>query len=665
METELDKLEPWKMSTSHQAPAPPAVEIEAKNILKLIQEENQAGQNMFNKSISKQTFLRILIIDIILSGVYFTVNIILASHLIFSDKQNNLKYGMLMMMIPWIPAVLIIPNEIFYKTGLFEKNSKYAKLLSVFTAVVFFPIWSICLYISSFRNLTITSYLKRLEKVSSIKQILHMTLHMVLIIFLIMRGKVLQEDETSCITDELGRSVCFTFPVILSLILSVLLILVKGTRELKYLPFLTVTLVFRTVSLAFILTYIDYWSVIPFSLLFLLQIVLIEYGKKNISVIHNEKACDDTDAPCILIWNGNEWMPRTVDQDLDLGKDSSQDHKPLKTSIFLLATLNIFFSKNIFIKMNGQYMILHSISNFVLMAVISIIFCLVTFVERFHYETNILKFNSFLIITVFVIMFGVLSSIFHKYNLFQLIISQCISKYVIIFTSLIIIAAIPLALLFVYIHIGRSSKFYFFTINTKEKYTEVKTFPFQTNQKVLANLKESFQFNEIVWDNHLKSNNFTHSKLIFCNSPLFCDTFQLEDSVKILVSPTNSLRYSSPHFFGKINSLIGVNLSDLYNFSKVSGYVHYSKLKPSSETLHNLLNCSTSLSMNIIDPNLELLKDEQVCLQEKFLNLNNRVMERRCIVYESKLSVLDIQCGQTLPLEQIAFISSTKVIKKR
>ena len=197
METEvqLDKLETWKMATSYPAPAG---EIETKNILKLIQEENQAGQKrVFNKLISKQTFLIILIIDIILSSVNFTVNSLLATHLIFSDKQNNLRYGILMMVIPWIPAVLIIPNEIFYKTKIFEKNNKNAKLLSAMMAAMFFPIWTICQYISSLRNLAITSYMKRLEKVNRMKLIIQSSLHMVLMVFLIMRGRLLQEDVTS------------------------------------------------------------------------------------------------------------------------------------------------------------------------------------------------------------------------------------------------------------------------------------------------------------------------------------------------------------------------------------------------------------------------------------------------------------------------------------
>ena len=647
------------MSTSYPAPAG---EIETKNILKLIQEENQSGEkSYFNKSISKQTFLCILIIDIILSGVYFTVNSILAAHLIFSDKQNNLRYGVLMMIIPWIPAVLIIPNEIFYKTSLFEKNSKNEKILSVFTAIVFFPIWSICLFISSFRNLTITSRLKRLDKVNSMKQIIHSNLHMLLMIFLIMRGRLLQEDDASCITDDLGRSVCFTFPVIVSLILSVIFIIVKGSiavkrESLKSLLSLACLLMFRTVSFAFILTYIDYWSAIPFFLLFILQIVLFEYSKKDKPFEDKEVDCDDTDAPCVLIWNGNGWVPREPGPGLDLDEENStQQNKPINISTVITASLNIFISRNIFEGLSKQNMFLTFVTNLLILAVIAIIFILVAFFEQFNYESNILSFNSFIAMTVILFCYGLFSLLFQKYYLFDNMKPVFIITFVSIVFSIIIIIALPLTII-VFKNFNRSNHAYFYTINSNVNITEIKTFSVQMNHEVSVSAEQIYLFNEIMWNiddtSHINITN-NNIKLVFCYNSLNCDNLNIKHALKIHFDTNNVLRQSSPTSLSNIgNSGTLFSIFELYDSAKESGHVYFSNSEPTIERITYVLNCSNSHSISTLD--LSYSNDNR-CAQVKYLNYDLKITEKKCFKYNEKIIPLDILCRRQQHLNKITF----------
>ena len=656
METEvkLDKLEPCKMSTSYPAPAG---EIETRNILKLIQAENQAGQKSLEKTISKLTFLRILIIDIILSGVYFAVNSILAAHLIFSDKQNNLRYGVLMMIIPWIPAVLIIPNEIFYKTKIFEENNKDAMM-----AVLIFPIWTICLYISSLRNLTVTSYLQRLEKVNSMKQTIHSSFHMILMIFLIMRGRSLQEDETSCIADDLGRSVCFTFPVILSLILSVFFIIVKGnsceqSESQKYLPSLACMMMFRTVSFAFILTYIDYWSVIPFSILFILQIVLVEYSTKDKPFEDKEVDCDDTDAPCVLIWNGNEWVPREPGLELELDEEKSTQHdNRMNISTVVTATLNIFISR--------QNMFLTFVTNLLILAVIAIIFFLVAFMEQFHYESNILSYISFIAMTVILFCYGLISPFFQKYYLFENVMPVFFFNVVSIVFSVIIIIALPLTII-VFNNFNGSNHVYFYTFNSNENITKIKTFPVQLNHEVSVSAEQIYLFNEIMWniDNtshiNITSNNV---KLVFCDYSWNCDNLKIKNVLKIHFDSNNEFRQSSPTPLSKIGNFgTQLSISELYNSAKESGHVYFSNSEPTIEQIGKALRCSKSLSISL---NNFIESEENHCKQEKFFNLDNKIVERKCMSVKEKIIPIDVICGLNQEINKLIFLNKDKYIMK-
>ena len=305
-----------------------------------------------------------------------------------------------------------------------------------------------------------------------------------------MRGRLLQEDDASCLTDDLGRSVCFTFPVILSLILSVVLIIVKGNsgkqnESLKSLPCLALSMMFRSVSFAFILIYIDYWSVIPFSILFILQIVLTEYSMKEKPFEDIEVDFDDTDAPCVLIWNGNEWVPREPGLDLD-EENSTEHNNPMNISTVITATLNIFISRNIFEDLSRQNILLPIVTNLLILAVIVTIFCLVTYIQQFHYEPNILVFNSFIGIIVGLFCYGFLSPAAQKLYLMQKIKHKLITEILSIIISILFVLTLPFVILLC-IKVEGNGEFYFYTINSDDNLTEVKMFPFKTNQELTLN----------------------------------------------------------------------------------------------------------------------------------------------------------------------------------
>ena len=295
METEINHNKPelWKMSASYPAPTG---EIETRRILKTLDGIYLCNQDETNildintRSISKLIFLQILLLDIILPSIYLTVDIFLILQLINGkDGDYTWNYGIIMIIIQWIPSIFLISNEIYYRTELINIKSR---TLSIVLGFLFLPVLPICLYLDQLkRRREDPSYLNRLDKVKYIKDILHCNFHLILLIFLGIRGYLLNNEGSSCIIDNLGRSACFTSPVIISGVLSMcflmrshVLLYMKQEHEiriinrteqiLRYLPYLISGMMFRILSYAFILNYIDYWSIIPIFCIILVQIIL-------------------------------------------------------------------------------------------------------------------------------------------------------------------------------------------------------------------------------------------------------------------------------------------------------------------------------------------------------------------------------------------------------
>merc|ERR1719312_672871 len=162
-----------------------------------------------------------------------------------------------------------------------------------------------------------------------------------------------QPLSSSCVQDSLGRVACIPSIPMASMIFSLLSIL-KSVFDLNtspvvsspyhsitktklylhvflcYLPFYLGNIIFRLTSYAFILTFIDYWSIIPAVILYILNLAVcglhfiqhhhdsVQLPMDNLvdqdpnidkfdTLEHGEKGhIDEVDGPPALIWTGTE-----------------------------------------------------------------------------------------------------------------------------------------------------------------------------------------------------------------------------------------------------------------------------------------------------------------------------------------------------------------------
>ena len=567
---------------------------------------------------SHMTFQHILYLDILLPTIYLVLNTILAIHLIYS-KEDGIWYGILMMLIPWLPALFLIPNEIYYNTATFGEQFSSAKLMKITLNSVFFPVWPIYNYMTSFRSLTISNYLSRLDKINSIKQIMHSSLHMVLTIFLIMRGRLLQEDENSCVKDNLGRSVCFKYIVILSLILSTILIIGKVIKEENYsfikIPFISCTLVFRTVSFAFILTYIDWWSVISFLIITLEVIILMQLNKKENDAINENMIC--------------------MKNDRDLSSSKKETNKENILGC-VKACLNIVMPLNF-----DRDILLFIVTNILILINVFVVFCLVKFLKQFNFENNVINNDLFVVIVLCIICYGVFCSLF---AIFAVKMWPLCDKYCSLTISVVVLISFPLFVIlsnFVF----SKNEIYFYTIQSNENLTEIEEFNFQISSFPEGDVsKIILNYNDISW-NMENENNSQASKLCFSFDSRHCA--HKEFALTIFVDEQH---------LNKVEKL--------RYLARQSGNVYISKNRLKISVIKNLLKCSSSTKIYVNNEG-ENGEDYQ-CLQFKFLNFDNEIVERTCITLEDNNIVqkLDIKCNVVQNFNEFVFFDGNEILNK-
>ena len=276
-------------------------EIESKEMLKTIQQTNKQKQvetedrenTAAVESIPRLAFLSVLCVDIILTSIYIVLTFIVASQLLFQDDPDSTKYAAIMLVVAWTPALLLLPNEIYYNKELYRENSVYSVIKVIFGLVIF-PFLPSLLYCGHLRYNYSAHYISRLNRVNSVKNTLHTTLYLILLCFLAMRGKLeVGDNSSSCVLDNLGRSACFVSSAIISAVMSLLLLLRSELNLLpglskdnwkkqlstasRILPWLLTTSIYKVVAYAYIVTYIDYWTVIPAITIMLVVTVIQEY----------------------------------------------------------------------------------------------------------------------------------------------------------------------------------------------------------------------------------------------------------------------------------------------------------------------------------------------------------------------------------------------------
>ena len=266
--------------------------------------------------------------------------------------------------------------------------------------------------------------------------------------------------------------------------------------------------------------------------------------------------------------------------------------------------------------------------------------------------------------TVILFCFGLIFPFFQKYYLFENVMPVFFFNVLSYIFSTFIIILIPLTII-VFKNVNGSNHIYFYTINSNENITEIKTFPVRMNHEVSVNIDQVYLFNEIMWNiDNSSHNNITNNniKLVFCDNSFKCDNLNIKNALKIEFDSNKELRQSSPTSFGNIGkSGTQFSISELYNSAKESGHVYFSYSEPTIEQITQLVKCSKSLSISINEIGES---DQNNCKQEKFLNYENKIVERKCLKFKDQIVPLDIICGRNQQLNKFTFFKENSFIKK-
>ena len=336
------------------------------------------------KPLVKLYFLKILLIDIGISCGDLVTDLLQSLNLMFDSNWNVLwstyHYGCIMLFIIWMPAIpmlLHIATTEKSKYFINQEESVRNLVTKILLFVILFPFLPTLMYLKllimrkSFpTNRDKLKFLSFEQKTTELKAIVgstESTLQMIMMVWLMSRGILTlpwdQPLSSSCVEDSLGRVACLPSVPVLSLIFSLLSILksvfdinlvphVKSSLHhlaksqvcqhivLCFFPFFLCNIMFRLPAYAFILTFIDYWSVIPAVILFILNLAccgvfFIKTEKNNDeefvpmdNIIEEDENTADiqnkSDNP-ELIWNGEEWMSSSI-----LNKDLKL--RPVKSS---------------------------------------------------------------------------------------------------------------------------------------------------------------------------------------------------------------------------------------------------------------------------------------------------------------------------------------------
>ena len=331
------------------------------------------------KPIVKLYFLKIIFVDIGISLGDLVTDIAQGFNLIFDNNWNihwsTFHYGCIVLAFIWIPAIPMLLHVATSKTLKYFSDSEnfLTTLLHVLIFVIFFPLLPTLMYArilflrrSYSTNRDKLKFMEFEQKTTELKSIvgsIESTLQFTLMLWMMSRGILQvpwnQKLSSSCVEDSLGRVACLPSIPMLSLSFSLLSILksafdmnmvpyvsssVNSVTKSKlcqhivlcFFPFFLCTILFRLSAYAFILTFIDYWSIIPAVILYIIHlgicgVFFIKQEDKDIddnlpmdnimsasTGTINQANTDDegnteeiSGPPKGLVWNGDEWMSKS------------------------------------------------------------------------------------------------------------------------------------------------------------------------------------------------------------------------------------------------------------------------------------------------------------------------------------------------------------------
>ena len=672
-EIRLDKSELWKMSASYPAPTG---EIETRRILKTMKtfetsskgeskESNTDNEQEPVKSISRLTFLRILILDIIFTAVFVLTNILLGLYLIIgkggSIQLETWNYGILVLIIPWLPSILLIPHEFYYKTELVKPLQSRMKIVLILAGFLLFPLLQVFIY-SYYLNKKIHSKcMRRLDKVRNINHLLHSSLNLILLTFVTIRGQLLPGDDSSCIIDNLGRSACLLSPILLYTIISVLILLrssislnsVKSpdTGLVKYMeegivniPYLVSVIIFRIVSYGYMFSYIDYWSIIPMVTILLVHIIIQGYlylfeEEERMKISDYEE--DDVDAaPYTLVWNGTEWscdgldLKKKKQQGIE-SQNSLEDISPVLLGI-VSTILNISAGRK---KRSICWSLFYSyIGNIMILSVIIAIYILVNYTESFQHESTVLDNEHFNKLSIFLLFLGLCSPLYlllKKKNCIQNSL-HCLCLFLMI-TGIL---GVPIIYVFLSPWNIHARELNLFTIISSENGSSVNI---HASIKYPDVLEDRYRYSELYWDTTCSDTMIQDKRLLFINkSSSVCQDLLSKNNITVpilTVGEYNQYRSSSPDY--RDYYIPNKDFIILQSQVLKSGTLYLSSTSPTPEHIKEYLSCSGSDIVEIIDN--EYIDNNQ-CSDRKTLNTDNEITETHCVSINGVQTKINIKC---------------------
>ena len=395
------------------------------------------------KPLVKLVFLKILLVDIGISVGDVITDLLQGLSLVFDADWNvqwsTYHYGVGVLSIMWLPGLVVLLHQ---ATGeatfrLFSQSNHWGVTFGL--GIIFFllfPLVPTALYLrvlltkQRFRTAQQKLVFLRSEanshEIKAIAGSLESPLELILLLWLMLRG-ILQLPwdrplTSNCVGDSLGRVACLPSLPMASIIFSLLSILktlcdlnispiVSSTNHpnsipklgftchliARFCPMFVCNVLFRTAAFSFIITYLDYWALIPGIMVFLLCLA-------HTTLISQNHSTEET-------WPVENEGPEAIQR--DTRSSCSQDEEAISnrtTPILLNSLLGLllpiayspltseppitrkleFLVKSL---AERQAAILRSQSllvNTCTMSVVIVIYCLVTYTSTFNYWSNIL-----------------------------------------------------------------------------------------------------------------------------------------------------------------------------------------------------------------------------------------------------------------------------------
>ena len=448
------------------------------------------------KPLVKLHFLKILLIDIGISLGDVGTDIAQGMNLIFDSEWEiqwtTFPYGLIVLGLVWLPGIPIFIHIVSFKSFEYFGVSQESRLLKVLSFFLFIPFIPTLMYVkmllmknrlkSSKEKQYFHNFEKMTKELKSLTGATESTAQFIFLLWLMLRGILSlpwdQPLSSSCVQDSLGRVACLPSIPMASMLFSILSIL-KSVFDLNtfpvvsspfhsmtrtklsihvafgYFPFYLGNIIFRMTSYAFILTYIDYWSIIPAVILYILNLALCglffiqNQNQRDESKLHIEneiRFCKSfnfnvndgfVDINPSLSYAGHNMdhsdhcrktfgaEGKYVKKDDDINSVDKYHHiDEHNTPIFINSIANFFFPAvytlfkepcaNIswadfdsFLALRNtviRYQVL--LFNTSIIIIICVIFVYITFVPPFNYKTNILSFIWFSLTIGFLIFMG-------------------------------------------------------------------------------------------------------------------------------------------------------------------------------------------------------------------------------------------------------------------